>query len=579
MRIAPLLVALLAACKPPAAPTDEAPATVTLVAMNDFHGALYEEALPGSPDVAIGGLPWVAGALDTLREEVPDLVLLDAGDVFQGSWPVNATQGRGAVEALNLLGVDASVVGNHDFDYGATPDGDSKRGALEAAAREARFVWLAANIYKADGTRWQPPGFAPWTVIERRGKRLAVIGLTTTETPQTTLLENVDDLTFADPVQTVRDLLPEIEAADVDALILLGHLTGQCEPKSYLELGEPCIPGGEVGRLLTELPEGTFDAMLLGHTHTLLAHRVGDTFLLSDRTRGHLLGRLDLVIGKDGVDPDASRLHQPWALTHAPVDPGCDEGTYDLAPQELGGRLVTPDAAALELVRRLEAEAGSLCTVVSCAAMPLERSRTEESAIGDLATDAMAWALPEADVAIQNSGGLRANLPQGVLRREDLQAVMPFDNRIFLLEMTGAQLETLFRIGSSGAHGILQVSGARYHFDPEITGGSDLDGDGEIAEWERDRLCSVTVGDRPLDSKATYKVAITDFLYGGGDHLGPAFRGVPILKEGPLLREVLFEYPPTLDHCIAEDGPLVDPDAPRISIGPCDAEPAGRGGP
>jgi 5'-nucleotidase len=577
MRTALLLATLLVACKPPATPTDDLPVTVTILAMNDFHGALYEEPLPENPGTAIGGLPWVAGALEALRAEDPDLVLLDAGDIFQGSWPVNATQGRGSIEALNLIGVDAAAVGNHDFDYGGVEGGHSKRGALEAAGERAQFAWLAANIHQADEQRWQPPGFAPWTVIERKGKRLGVIGLSTTDTPQTTLLEHVDDLTFADPVQSVKALLPEIEAADVDALILLGHLTGKCEPKGYLELGEPCTPGEEVGRLLTELPEGTFAAMVLGHTHTLLAHRVGDTYLLSGRARGHVLGRLDLVIGRDGVDPEASNLHQPWALTHAPVDPGCDEGEYDLATRDLGGREVTPSAPALELVRQLETEAGSLCTAVGCTAAPLQRSRTEESEVGNLATDAMAWALPEADIAIQNSGGLRANLPQGVLRREHLQAVMPFDNRILTVEMTGAQVELMFRIGSSGAHGILQVSGARYHFDPDATGGTDVDADGAIATWERDRLCSVTVGDEPLDPGATYRVAITDFLFGGGDHLAPAFDGVTEVTEGPLLREVLFGYPATLEHCIGEHGPLVDPDAPRISIAPCETGPPSGG--
>jgi 2',3'-cyclic-nucleotide 2'-phosphodiesterase (5'-nucleotidase family) len=214
---------------------------------------------------------------------------------------------------------------------------------------------------------------------------------------------------------------------------------------------------------------------------------------------------------------------------------------------------------------------------VGCTAAPLQRSRTEESEVGNLATDAMAWALPEADIAIQNSGGLRANLPQGVLRREHLQAVMPFDNRILTAEMTGAQVELMFRIGSSGAHGILQVAGARYHFDPDATGGTDLDADGAIATWERDRLCSVTVGDEALDPGATYRVAITDFLFGGGDHLAPAFDGVTEVTEGPLLREVLFGYPATLEHCIGEHGPLVDPDAPRISIAPCETGPPSGG--
>src|SRR6187399_422457 len=108
MRLIPLTVAALVACKPPAAPVDDTPVTLRIVAMNDFHGGLYEESVKGVDGVA-GGLPWLHGAVQALRAEDPDLVLLDGGDAFQGSWPVNATKGRGSVLALNLIGVDAAA--------------------------------------------------------------------------------------------------------------------------------------------------------------------------------------------------------------------------------------------------------------------------------------------------------------------------------------------------------------------------------------------------------------------------------------------------------------------------------------
>lgn len=571
---APLVLLALTSCsKPtPVTPAPSEPVRISVVAMNDFHGALHSQTPRGQEDQRMGGLPWLVGALDALRAEDPELVLLDGGDVFQGDWEVNATEGRGAVEAFNLLGLDAAAVGNHDFDYGPLEHGDADdlRGALIAGAAASEFEWLTANVYNEDGSRFAPPNIAPWTVVERKGKRIGVIGLSTITTPQTTLLRNVADLTFADPVESIQNVLPEVRAQDVDAMILIAHLTGSCEPAGYFDLGEPCTPDGEIGRLLTELPRGTFDVMILGHAHTLLAHRVDDTFLLEQRAKGHALGRVDLVFTDDGLDLDASKLYEPLPLVHPPADPGCEEGEYDMTPVQMGDLLVTPNAEAVALVDRLEEEAGSMCEELGCSDLHLGRSRSAESAAGDFMADAMFGVFPEADFAIQNSGGVRADLPPGTIRRSSLQAMMPFDNRVFLVEMSGEKVRELFRLGSSGAHGILQVSGATYHFDPNATGGSDLDGDGATADWETDRLCNVQIGGADLDPSATYKVITTDFLFDGGDHLGHAFDGATKLEEGPLLREVLYSYVSERDGvCLGADGPIFDEANPRIEQGAC----------
>ncbi len=574
--VSSFLVLLLAGCsggKAPAKATDDLPRTLTVLAMNDFHGALYESPVPGQKDApqAIGGLPWLVAAVDSVRAEGGTTVLLDGGDEFQGSWPVNATQGRGSVEAFEMLGVDASAVGNHEFDYGGVEGGHPLRGALERAAADATYPLLAANIRAEDGSRWAPEGIAPWTLLERDGLRIAVVGLATQDTPQTTIPTHVADLRFTDVVAAVQEVLPEVQAAEPHVVALVAHLTGQCDPPGYLDTpGPDCMPGGEVGRLLTELPEGTFDVMVLGHAHTLLQQRIGDTFVLESRAKGHVLSRLDLVIGPDGVDADASVLHEPWALVHDPVDPGCEEGEYALEPRDVGGVTLTPSAEALALAERLESEVGSLCTELGCTDHALTRTRSDESELGNWMADAMLQAFPEAHLAIQNAGGIRADLPAGTLRREHLQNVMPFDNRTYLVEMSGEQVRTLLRIGTSGGHGLLQVSeGTVVHFDPERSDGSDLDGDGAVAEWERDRLCSVTVGGQPLDPAATYQVVTSDFLFTGGDHLGPAFAKATKLAEGPLLREQLWTVAEaTGDTCVGHE-PLLVEDARRIVMGPC----------
>lgn len=578
----PLLLALLApACSGSQArgpePGDhgaERPVRLTFVTLNDFHGALYETPVPGEPGRAAGGLPWLAGALDLVRAENPNVIVLDAGDLFQGSWPVNQSSGLAAVRVHNFLGVDAAAVGNHEFDYGSGPDAapSALRGALLAAAREARFHWLAANIYVAargDLRRWQPEGFAPWTMIERAGVKIGIIGVTTTDTPQTTLSRNVADLVFADPVETVRDLLPELEAGGAEVVVVLAHLTGSCEPTAGIELASDCRPDGELGRLLDELPRGSVDLIVAGHAHALLSHRIDDTFVVEARSDGQMLGRADLVVGPEGLDLEASSVGPPWFLVHDAVEPGCEGGEYPLEPRLVGGRQVTPSADALALVRQFEAESGSLCDALACSARHLTRDEEAESEIGSLIADAIRGAFPDVDVALHNSGGIRADLPSGVLRREDIHALMPFDNRLLLLELTGEQLQQVVRIGSSGAHGILQVSGARYRFDPELEGGEDLDGDGTVDDWEQNRLCWVTIDGRPLDPEARYRVVTTDFLQQGGNHLGWVLGEARILEEGPLMRDRLVDYFGALPACVGESAGDTSSGGERIERGSC----------
>lgn len=585
-----LLFALGCPSQGPKAPVEPPPPTkITIVAMNDFHGALYERPLPNTPDRYTGGLPWVAAAVEELRREDPDLLLLDGGDAFQGDWPVNATRGKGAIRALDLLGVTAQAVGNHEFDYGAgEPGSHPLRGAFEEAAAMSQHPLLTANVHlKPKGNEysqpWTPKGVQPFAVVERKGVKIGLIGLTTTQTPTVTNPVNVEDLMFLDPVQAVKDALPWVQGAGAKVIVVVGHLTGGCQPKGWLEPDPACRPDGEIGRLLTELPRGTIDVIVAGHAHTLLANRVDDTFVLEGRSHGQILNRVELMVGPDGVAADPSVLHPPWGLVHDKVDPGCDAGgVYPIEPRDLGGRVITPSRPALDLVKALEKEAGPpLCEQLTCAAKTFGRDREAASELGNLVADAMLAAFPEAQIALQNSGGLRADLPEGDVLRMDIHAVMPFDNKVVLVEMTGEQLLLALRIGSSGAHGVLQVAGMHYVYDPSRTVAKDVNLDGQLAEWERDRLCSANVGDVAVDKKATYKVVTSDFLFNGGDHLGPAFKNAKLLAEGPLLREVIETHVATFGEACLGAPPEPPPEEakpkkapkppppPRVAKGAC----------
>jgi len=568
-----LYLLALFACRPPTAPPVSDTVTLNLAAINDWHGALYEVPVSGTPWEVMGGLPWLVGTMDAIRAEHPNLIVFDGGDSFQGSWPINASQGMGSVAAFSLLGVDVASVGNHEFDYGPRTDGegDPLRGALMRAAEAASFQWVATNVVGAEGQPWTPPGIAQTTLISQQGVDIGVIGLSTVDTPQTTLTRNVADLTFLDPVPVVGEAAAALRQRGAEVVVVVGHLTGKCEPPDYISAPPAdCDPGGEVARIVEELPDGTVDVIVAGHAHTVLAQRIKDTFVLENRSRGHLIGRLDLVVGPDGVDLDASRLHDPLPIGHAATEPGCGDGAFDATPQQIGPYMVTPSQPAVALVAQLEADAGSLCDPLTCANAPLIRDPDRESGVGNLVADASLRAFPEADIAIQNSGGLRADLPGGTIRREHIQALMPFDNRLLLVEMSGAKLLQLFQIGTSGAHGIIQLSGAAIRLDHNNNTGVDQDGDGDVATWENNFVCGAEIGGAPVDPSATYQVVTTDFLFEGGDHFGPAFEGSTLLQRGPLLREHLFES--MAQAACLDDAPLIDAAAPRLAFGHCSEE-------
>ena len=544
--------------------------SLTLVSLGDFHGALYESNLHDDPRRAHGGLPWLASAVATLRQQHPRLLLLDAGDLFQGAIPVNASLGMGAVQAMNLIGLDATVVGNHDFDYGGLPGVHPLRGALKAAMRASKFPWLAANIRILDANNeaspWRPPGIRPWTVVERDGVKVALIGLSTTHTPNTTLPKHVADLRFDDPVATTLALLDEVEKAAPHLTVILGHLSGECVRSGD---GTPCTFDGEVGDLLAALPPGKVDVIIAGHSHAHHLNQHDGVWVMQGGAKGSHLAILEVPISAGVAKLDAAQ-GRLWHLVHDRVEPGCSGAPFPMDALDVGGTLLRPSADALQLVAALETAAGAgRCEVVACADEPLRRAARAESALGNLAADAARALYPGADIGLQNAGGLRTDLGAGEIRREDVQGLMPFDNEIYLVTLDGAQLLRVLQVGTAGAHGLIQVSGLRYGYHDGCQNPVDLNGDGHVAPWEHDCLCWVEVAGRPLDPSATYRVAVNNYLVDGGDRMDALFANAPISERGVLVRDAIVRHLQQGEQGCLSTATLVDQEAPRIVAATC----------
>jgi 5'-nucleotidase len=258
-----------------------------------------------------------------------------------------------------------------------------------------------------------------------------------------------------------------------------------------------------VFKLLAALPAGTVDVIVAGHTHAGMAHKINGVAVIESYSQGRAFGRVDLRIGPDGrvaaVEIDKPHLMCALDKNFNPVAVAeCQPGAYE-------GKPVVPEPSVQAIVDAAMARAGerrreklgvTLTQVV-------RRAYLTESAEGNLFTDLMLAARPDAQIAVTNGGGLRADLPAGELTYGQLFEAMPFDNRFAIVTVTGADLRKMVTGNLGHAGGILSWGG--------LTAKTRCQGDRLDAE--------IKVAGVPLDDAGSYKLATSDFLASGGDGL------------------------------------------------------------
>ncbi|HEX7422206.1 MAG TPA: 5'-nucleotidase C-terminal domain-containing protein [Thermoanaerobaculia bacterium] len=519
------LVLIFSACA--TAPVVHPPVHVVIVGTTDVHGWFNGHT---TKDMSYGGVALFASYVSALRAENENRVLLvDSGDLFQGTFESNFFEGEPVIRAYNAMGYSAAAIGNHEFDYGpAGPysvvrtSGEDPLGALKRNASIATFPFLSANITeKATG---KTPSWArPYAIVDVAGARIGIIGLTTPDTPNVTVASNVASLDFGDPVAATIKAAADLRAQNVDAVVVIAHMGGRCTDTKDIHDIASCDPHEEAMQLLQKLAAGTIDAYFAGHTHQEMRQIVNGTPALQASAYSVEFSTLDLWIDRDHHRVDASRTNmRPLTAICGRVYSGterCDSRDAPkgatLVPRTFLGRTIEPDAKIAAVIapflERVAAKRNESVGVRTSASFG--RSNNGESQIGDLLADTFRRTM-NTDIAFVNSGGIRAGLRAGDLVYGDVYEVSPFENFPAVITLTGAQITDLLRMTTVGDRGIMQVSGLRYTFDAAK--------DADKAPVDRNRLVSVTLEDgSPLDPAKLYRVAVPDFLATGGDGFLP----------------------------------------------------------
>jgi 5'-nucleotidase len=494
--------ALMAGCAA-LTPAPDAPVDVKVLAINDFHGNLKpplggvrikDPANPGKTmNVPAGGAEYMATLVGQLRAKNANHVFVAAGDLIGASPLLSALfRDEPTIESLSLMGLEISAVGNHEFDKGAVEllrmqiggchVGEGCKGPRPFAG--AKFQYLAASTVDEHTGKTLLP---PYAIKRFQGIPVAFIGLTLKDTPGIVVPAGVAGLKFRDEAETVNELVPQLHAQGIRAIVLLIH-EGGVPTGEYNEC--PGISGAIVG-IVNKLDKAV-DLVVSGHTHRAYNCRIDGRLVTSADKFGTMVSEIDLKL-----DPRTGGVISAEAENLIVYN---DRYAMDPAQSALIG---VYEKLAAPLAKRVVGRTG--------AALSRDASPAGETPLGQLVADAQleatrAAADGGAQIAFMNPGGMRTSLPAGELRYEDLFAAQPFYNNLVTLTLSGAQLLELLEQQWMNQHRVLQVSqGFSYTWDAGKPAGS------------RVVRGSVTLDRKPLDMAADYRVTVNSFLAGGGD--------------------------------------------------------------
>jgi 5'-nucleotidase len=549
---------------------------VQLLSFNDLHGNLEPPA--GSAgnvseiqhdgtvkSIPAGGVEYLATSLRTARQGNPYSVTAAAGDLVGASPLLSGLfHDEPTVEALNKLDLDVAGVGNHEFDEGAVELARLQNGGCHPTdgcfeeGKEfegADFPYLAANVTKESTGK---PILKPYTVWEKNGVKIGFIGVTLEGTPDIVSAGGIKGLAFHDEIETVNKYARELDRKGVKSIVALIHEGGSPASTSYNYDCDSPGAGDGVSGPIVDIAKGItpkVDALVTGHTHQAYVCTIPDPS------------------GKPRMVTSASsygKLYTDTTLTY-------DRRTKDIVRTSVksANHVVSRDQAKAQDMTDLITRWNKLAAPIASrpqgfisADINGRGATTPEKPLGDLIADAQLAGLAPADkggaqLALMNPGGIRSDLVykasgsegDGVVTYGEAFTVQPFTNMMNVVDLTGAQLITALQQQVSGPNEaspkILQVSqGFTYTLDLTKTGA------------DRIVVDSVKLNGEAIVPSKTYRVAMNEFLAGGGD-------GFSVLKEhtnklvGASDLDVFNAY---LAANSSASAPIAPPKADRITV-------------
>ncbi|WP_298293175.1 bifunctional metallophosphatase/5'-nucleotidase [uncultured Litoreibacter sp.] len=483
--------------------------SLTILHTNDFHARFepiskYDSGCSAEDNTAgecFGGWARLVNAVKDARARTNNSILVDGGDQFQGTLFYTYYKGKVAAEMMNGLGYDGMTVGNHEFDDG--PE------VLAGFMASVNFPVLMSNA-DVSGEPALAGKLAKSTVIERGGEKIGLIGLTPQDTPD--LASPGKNITFTEPAGAVQGEVDKLTAEGVNKIVVLSH------------------SGFAVDKVVAANTTGV-DVIVGGHSNTLLSNTqdravdvypvmVGDTAIVQAYAYGKFLGELNVTFDDAGKITEAKG--EPLLIDGGvPEDETIVARIGELAGplDEIRNKVVANAAGALEGDR-------SVC-------------RVEECAMGNLIADAMLARVKDQgiDIAIMNSGGIRASIDAGEVTMGEVLTVLPFQNTLSTFQVSGQTIIDALENGVSQVEEVKgrfpQVAGLKYTWDASVA-----PNEGRIKE------VMVMEGDAfvPIDPAKTYGVASNNFVRNGGDGFKMFTTAENAYDFGPDVADVVAEY-------------------------------------
>jgi len=522
MTVKPLLyagaaaIALAAAAAPAHAQREH---LINIIHTNDVHSRVDQVTSSGgacsarqaAENQCFGGYPRLVTKIRDLRRNHPNPLVVDAGDYFQGSLFYTQYKSDAVKPFIQMIGYHAIALGNHEFD-----DGPAE---LQKFLTGLGTPVVAANIDVSGEPRLQGL-FTASTVVDVGGQRVGVIGLTTSDTALTS--SPGPTVRFADHAETLRREVRALERQGVNKIVALTHV------------------GAAEDRRLAAMVDGV-DVYVGGHSHSLF-HNGDDrrraaeypvvvrtpsgapALVVQAHTAGIFVGRLQVTF-------DARGVATAW------------EGNTELVDHT-----VAQDPEAQAMVERMAGPLAELrAREVAPAAVALDGDRAScrqrECNLGNLIADAMLWYTREAGsrIAIQNGGGIRTSIPQGMVTFGQILEVLPFSNSVSTMELTGAEVVQALENGVSQAESMENPGTGRF---PQVAG---IRFTWDAAKPAGERIVSVDVRNAdgsfaPIDRAATYMVVTNNFMRNGGDGYAVFSEGRNPYDSWANIEDALAEY-------------------------------------
>lgn len=495
---------------------------IVILHTNDHHGQIFPFDI--YPAKNIGGVAARANLIKDIKSQYKNVLLLDAGDINTGSPESNFFKGFPDIEAYNYMNYDAVCIGNHEFDI-------TNKEFLDQI-KNAKFQFLSANVKTKDGKYLAKP----YIIKNMGGIRVAIFGLTTTETIYIGNKEYIKDLVFEDEVEVAKRIVPELRKV-ADVVILLGHLGLYDDNKKGSR---------RVAREVSGI-----DLIIDGHTHTEMSKPFYENGIPIVQAT-----KWGIVVGKAVLTFKNKKLiNISWEALPVNVKDVIVKENGEKVERQIGKQYDEDKNLTIKLRKYRESVNKILDEVIGDSAtyLSIANVRKEETEIGNLVADSMQYFASKynVDFSFQNSGGIRKEINSGSITKRNVYETLPFDNTIVILTMKGEDLLEMFNYiatikpGNDGA--FPQVS-KELRF---------------TINYDTFKCENILINGEPFDVNKTYRIATNSYLADGGNNYTMFKKAIEKYDTSVFQRDVLIEYIKNIKNII----PKIDGRIKKIGKG------------